>query len=275
MSTLRFKRTNFDVLNRYRITLHQASELTERVKADLGLNADPAFIRLYQPGLENTLRMVKAQLKYWPDILERPYHIFYQQSDLLADIQRFDDELSRVVSTMDRAWPEPLLSTLDFAVKPFELNGRLKVLRSAAGYPFAVQVKQHVLDLWLQYDRAFFTTNDLYARAPFSLPRLLDFLEGAVDAYVTGKNLGRRRNDPKVVAVVAIIDKIRRDHAEVMDILRNLNEGYADLASFMSGALSEFKDLFASISIERFQEMIEGAMPRFEIAEEWIDHTKG
>jgi hypothetical protein len=37
----------------------------------------------------------------------------------------------------------------------------MTILSPTAGYPFAMQVKQHVFDLWIKYDRAAFTAKDL------------------------------------------------------------------------------------------------------------------
>lgn len=274
MSAPLFKWAHFDALNRYRITLHQAFETTERIKADLGLASDQAFIRLHQPALEHMHIQVQAQLRYWPEILEWPYRIFYEQSDLVADLERFSSDYFRVVDALTRSERKKLLSTLDLSQPPFELNGRLKILSPTAGYPFAMQVKQQIFDLWIKYDRAAFTAKDLYSRSSLVLPRLVDFMQGAINAYAKNRKLDPMGSDGRIVGVRAMINDMKNLHAQIADATRDLGEGYANLASFLSGSLSDFKDLFTSISIERFGEMIESAMPRLELAEKLISHTR-
>lgn len=274
MSAPLFKLAHFESLNRYRITLQQAHESTERIKADLGLASNPAFIRLHQPALEHMRIQIQGQLQNWPEMLEWPYRIFYEQSDLVGDIQRFSSEYSRVIRSMTRSERKGLLSTLDFAAKPFELNGRLKLLNPGAGYPFALQMKQQVFDLWMKYDRAAFTAKDLYARSSMILPRLVDFIQGAITAYAKANTLDPLGNDAGIVGLRAMIEESKRQRVELADATTDLSEGYASLASFLSGSLSEFTNLFTSVSIERFEEMIESAMYRLELAEKLISHTR-
>lgn len=274
MSAPFFKLGHFEALNAYRITLQEALPTTEQVKADLGLTSNQAFIRLYQPSLDNALMQVRAQLQNWPTILEWPSLIFYQQSDLVADIKRFGTEYSRVLRTMSATERNGFLSSLDFSRAPFELNGRLKVLRPDAGYPFAQQTKQQLFNLWYQYDGAAFTCSNLYQNSSLILPRLVTFLQAAIEAYASTNNIDPLGNDPRIVTVRTVIKKTESDLASLAEATRDFAEGYSNLTSFLTGSLSEFVNLFTSITIERFRDMVESAMIRLELAEELISHTR-
>jgi hypothetical protein len=99
-------------------------------------------------------------------------------------------------------------------------------------------------------------------------------MQGAINAYATDRELDPIGNDGRIVEVRAMINDVNNLHAQIADATRDLGEGYANLASFLSGSLSDFNDLFTSASIERFGEMIESAMPRLELAEKLISHTR-
>jgi hypothetical protein len=274
MSAPLFKLSHFEALNSYRISLQQALPTIERVKADLGLISNQAFMRLHQPSLDNALMQARAQLQNWPQILEWPSLIFYQQSDLIADIKGFNAEYSRVLSTMSATERRGFLSSLDFSRAPFELNGRLKVLRPGAGYPFAQETKQQLFNLWHQYDGAAFTCSNLYQNSSLILPRLINFMEAAIDAYASANNVDPLSNDPRIVTVKALIQTTENDLARLAEATRDFSEGYSNLASFLAGALNELVDLFTSITIERFYAMVESVVIRLEFAEKLISHTR-
>lgn len=274
MSTPYFKLSHFETISNYRLTLRQAQQLTEHAKTDLGLTSNQVFIQLHQPSLDNTFRQAKGQLKHWPELFDWPNRIFYQQVDLVADIRRFAAEYSRVIDGMNSVEREGFLASLDFSRAPFELSGRLKVLSPGAGYPFAQQTKQHLFNLWHQYDGAAFTCSNLYQNSSLVLPRLITFLQAAIDAYARANNVDPLGNDPRIVTVRVLIQKIESDAERLAEATRDLSEGYSSLASFLMGALNEFVNLFTSITIVQFRNMIESAMIRLELAEELIGHTR-
>lgn len=269
-----FTLDNFEALNRYRITLQQARETTDRVKRELGLNDNQAFIRLHQPSLDNAFLQVRSQLQNWPELFEWPNRIFYQQSDLVGDIKRFDADYSRVMEGMTAAEREGFLSELDFSRAPFELNGRLKVLSVGAGLPFAQQMKQHVINLSTQYNSASFTCSDLYQNSSLILPRLINFMQMAVETYARESNVDPLGNDARIAVVKALIEKTKDDQRQLTDASMELSEGYSSLARLVSGALDEFKELFTSIRMQRFHEMVESALSRLELAEGLTGHTR-
>lgn len=274
MSKAYFKLSHFQVISNYRNTLAQLSEMTDRVKADLGLTANESFIRLHQPSLDNVFLQARGQLQHWPELFEWPNRIFYQQMDLVADIRRFDAEFSRILGGMNRAEREGFLSSLDFSRAPYELNGLLKVLSPAAGFPFAQQTKQHLFNLWHQYDGAAFTCSNLYQDSSLILPRLIDFMDAAINAYASANSIDPLSNDHRIVAVRALRQTIRAEIGGLAETTRDLSEGYSSLASFLMGSLNEFVNLSTSITIVRFHNMVESAMIRLELAEELIEHTQ-
>lgn len=269
-----FKLSHFEAISNYRMTLRQAQQLTEHAKTDLGLTSNQAFIRLHQPSLDNTFRQAEGQLKHWPALFDWPNRIFYQQVDLVADIRRFAAEYSRVIDGMNLVEREGFLASLDFSRPPFGLSGRLKVLSPGAGYPFAQQTKQHLFNLWHEYDGASFTCNNLYQDSSPILPRLINFLQAAIVACASANNVDPLGNDPRIVTVRALIQKIESDVARLAEATRDLSEGYSSLASFLMGSLNEFVNLSTSITIVRFHNMVESAMIRLELAEELIEHTQ-
>jgi hypothetical protein len=274
MSKAYFKSSHFQVISNYRNTLAQLSEMTDRVKADLGLTANEAFIRLHQPSIDNVFLQARGQLQHWPELFEWPNRGFYQQMDLVADIRRFDAEYSRVLGGMSRVEREGFLSSLDFSRAPYELNGVLKVLSPAAGFPFAQQTKQHLFNLWHQYDGAAFTCSNLYQDSSLILPRLIDFMDAAINAYASANGIDPLSNDHRIVAVRALMQTTRAELGALAETTRDLSEGYSNLASLLSGALGEFANLYTSATIEEFQAMVESAMIRLELAEELIGHTR-
>jgi hypothetical protein len=274
MSAPFFKLDHFEALNAYRITLQQLLPTTEQVKADFGLTSNQAFIRLHQPSLDNTLIQVRAQLQNWPKVLEWPSLIFYQQSDLIGDIKRFGIEYSRVLNTMSVTERNGFLSSLDFSRAPFELDGRLKVLSVGPGYPFAQQTKQQLFNLWYEYDGAAFTCSNLYQNSSLILPRLITFLQAAIEAYASTNNIDPLGNDPRIVTVRTVIKKTESELASLAEATRDFAEGYSSLAGFLTGSMSEFVNLFTSITIEQFHDRVESAMIRLELAEELISHTR-
>ncbi len=274
MSTPFFALTNFEALNRYRITLQLAKETTDRVKQELGLTSNQAFVQLHQPSLDMTLIQVRGRLQSWPELFEWPNRIFYQQSDLVGDIRRLDAEYSRVLDGMNTAERGGFLSALDFSRAPFELNGRMKVLSVGPGFSFAQQVKQHVLNLNNQYNSAAFTCSNVYQNSSLILPRLINFMQVAIETYAKERNVDPLGNDARIVTVRALIEQMKDEQRLLADASRDLSEGYSNLERLVSGALDEFKDLFTSITLQRFHEMIESALVRLELAEELIEQTR-
>ncbi|WP_285351810.1 hypothetical protein [Pseudomonas sp. ME-P-057] len=274
MSTPFFKLTHFEVINDYRIMLNQASDMTERVKADLDLASDRAFIQLHQPSLDDTFLQVNEQLRNWPELFDWPHRIFYQQSDLITDIRLFDAEYSRVIDQLTATERKGLVSELDFSQSPFELNGRMKVMSPGAGYSFAQQTKQLIYNLWYQYDGASFACRNLYQRASSILPRLINFMQAAISAYARAKNIDPLSDDSRILTVRTLIQKTERDLEKLTAARKDLSEGYSNLADFLSGALSEFVNLFPSVTIEGFHHVIESAMIRLELAEALTRHTR-
>ena len=198
--------------------------------------------------------------------------IFYQQSDLVGDIRRLDAEYSRVLDGMNTAERGGFLSALDFSRAPFELNGRMKVLSVGPGFSFAQQVKQHVLNLNNQYNSAAFTCSNVYQNSSLILPRLINFMQVAIETYAKERNVDPLSNDAGIVTVRALIEQMKDEQRLLADASRDLSEGYSNLERLVSGALDEFKDLFTSINLQRFHEMIESALVRLELAEELIEH---
>lgn len=274
MSIPFFKLTHFEVINGYRMMLDQALDMTERVKADLGLASDQAFIQLHQPSLDDTFLQVNEQLRNWPELFDWPHRIFYQQSDLITDIRLFDSEYSRFIDQLNATERKGLVSALDFSQSPFELNGRMKVMSPGAGYSFAQQTKQLIYNLWYQYDGASFACRNLYQRASSILPRLINFMQAAISAYARAKNIDPLSDDSRILTVRTLIQKTERDLEKLTAARKALSEGYSNLADFLSGALSEFVDLFPSVTIEGFHHVIESAMIRLEQAEDLTRHTQ-
>lgn len=262
-----FPLSHYDVLSRYRLTLQQAVETTERIKSDFGLRSNAAFMQLHEPSLEHIFIQARGQLANWPDLLQWPYKVFYQQSDLAVDIMRSHSSLNAVIATMPLSERKGFLSTLDFARAPFELNGQLKILKPTLGLPFARQVKQCVEQLWLEYDRGAFTLKDLYPRASVVIPRLIDFMQGAINAYAAANNLDPTGTDRKLVAVRLMIDNMKADHLKLADAVRDLSEGYSQLAYLLSGSAGQLTDLFTTITIQQFQQKLESASTYLELAE--------
>lgn len=269
-----FTLTNFEALNRYRITLQQAQGTIDRMKQELNLTSNKRFCQLHQPSLDNAFIEVSNQLRNWPELFEWPNRIFYQQSDLVIDIRLLDAEYSRVINGMTWAERGGFLSGLDFSRAPFELNGRFKVLSVRAGLPFAQQLKQHVLNLTTQYNTASFTCSDVYQKSSLILPRFLNVMEAAIETYARESSVNPLGNDARIVAVRTSIEEMRNDQRRMADASRELSEGYSNLARLVSGALDEFKDLLTSITLQRFHEMVESALVRLELAEELTGHVR-
>ena len=54
----------------------------------------------------------------------------------------------------------------------------------------------------------------------------------------------------------------------------DISEGYISMERLVSGAVDEFIDLFASMTLQRFHDMTESALIRLELAEELTEHTR-
>lgn len=274
MSTPFFKPDNFEALNRYRMTLQEAKQTTDRVKEELALTSNQAFIQLHQPSLDNAFIQVRGQLQNWPELFEWPNRIFYEQSDLVGDIKRFDAEYSRIMDEMTREERAGFLSALDFSRAPYELNGRLKILSVGPGFPFGLQLKQHVINLANQYRIASVTCNNVYQNSSLILPRLMDFMQVAIDTYARENTVDPLGSDAKIAMVMTLMEQMKEDGKLLADASRDLSEGYVNLERLVSGAVDEFIDLFTSITLQRFHDKIESALVRLELAEELTEHTR-
>lgn len=262
-----FPLAHYDALNRYRLTLQNAEEMTKGIKADLGLKSDPVFIRLHQPSLDHTFIQVKGQLANWADLLNWPYRIFYQQSDLVADIKRLNSDLNAVVAAMRPNERRGFLSTFDFSQPPFALAGQLKLFTPTLGLPFAQKVKQTVEQLWQEYDRAAFNLDDLDLRVSLVLPPLIRFMQAAIKAYAAANNLDAEGNDRRIVAVRLMINTMDADSIKLAYAIRQLSAGYAELAFLLSESARQFTNIFTSTTLQQFQEKLKAAVVCLETAE--------
>jgi hypothetical protein len=274
MSQQPFRLSHYETFDRYRRVLQGAKQTVEQVKTALGLTAHHTFIKLHQPALNGLFIQIRAELEYWPDELLWGFPVFYHQSVLAADIHCFCEDYSRVSSQLTADAQAGALSALDFSLAPFALKGRLKVLNAGTGYRFASQLKQRVFNLYAHYDQAAFKTNALYLRSSNLLPRLIDFMEGAIKAYADIHRLDPLGADRKILAVRATIETLSATDKSYSHATMAVSEGYSNMSHALAGATDVFKTLFQTTTVRQFMRMSESVRIRFEQAEKLIQHTQ-
>lgn len=258
---------HIEALRRYHATLTDLPQTTRWLIERLGIGADPQFVQIYQPALEQTLQLASHRVAQWPDLYALYPRAFHEQQRLNADIRTFHADFEAVLASLPIEQRRDYLSKLDLRQLPFALEGKLLALSPGPAWPFAQQMKNAVAQIYSAFWSGANVINRLHENNREILPRITDFLNGAKQTYVGKHKLDPERGDVHTAFIDAELIQITEQQRDLIHATEQLSEGFTRLVKMQSQALDEFSALFSTIRSAEFQLMVELALPLLAEAE--------
>ncbi|WP_297831206.1 hypothetical protein [Pseudomonas sp.] len=223
MNTTSAYQEMFKTFGSYKAFLQNLPQQVESVIRDLKLSSIAEFNQYLEPALLNIMPTANNRLNTWRVELDRTRARHDGVILFINDLIMLSEQLTAATATMTRGQTKLPLYDLDLRLPSFTL-ATLHVINAGPIDAMVEQIKREINNLCNEFSNRTFYLSSVTVSIPLIMPRIIDFMEGAIRLYTEHKNidLSAPHNDTALASTIEAATKIeisyKATHSTAADV---------------------------------------------------------